>query len=105
MEQTPRPASHSLAETAAAYRTEREVAPHHKLSISLPRDLAEQVRAVAAESRMSVSGVIAAALRRSIDAGEQDRLDRALALDAEDNAEWASDALTLTAGAWADLEW
>lgn len=97
--------SHALAETAAKYGTEREAAAHTKLSISLPRDLVEQIRAAAAESDATVSGVIAAALRGSIATSEQQRLDRALALDAEDNASWANDALTLTARAWADLEW
>jgi hypothetical protein len=96
---------HALAETAAKYRTAREVAAHRKLSISLPPDLVEQIQAAAAESGSSVSGVIAAALRGSIATSEQQRLDRALALDAEDNVSWANDALTLTARAWADLEW
>ncbi len=47
----------------------------------------------------------AAALQRSIATSEQERLDQALALDAEDNASWANDALALTARAWADLRW
>jgi hypothetical protein len=97
--------SHALAETAATYGTERETAAHTKLSISLPRDLVEQIRVAAAESGSTVSGVIAAALRRSIATSEQGRLDRALELDAEDNASWANDALTLTARAWAELKW
>ena len=97
--------SHALAETAATYGTERETAAHTKLSISLPRELVEQIRVAAAESGSTVSGVIAAALRRSIATSEQGRLDQALALDAEDNASWANDALTLTARAWAELEW
>jgi hypothetical protein len=49
--------------------------------------------------------VIAAALRRSIAGVDQERLDRALELDAEDNAAWANDAMALTARAWADLTW
>ena len=105
MQQPPRVPSHALAETAATYGTERETPAHTKLSISLPRDLVEEIRAAAAESGSTVSGVIAAALRRSIATSDQERLDRALALDAEDNASWANDALTLTARAWADLEW
>jgi hypothetical protein len=93
-----------LSETAAAYRTETR-APHTKLSISLPTDLADELRAAAAESGLGVSAVVAAAVRQSIASSEQARLDRALDLDAEDNAAWANDALTLTARAWADLEW
>jgi Ribbon-helix-helix protein, copG family. len=93
-----------LAETAATYRTEARE-PHTKLSISLPTDLVAELRAAAAESGCGVSGVVAAAVRQSIAAGEQARLDRALELDADDNAAWAADALAMTARAWADLEW
>lgn len=93
-----------LAETAATYRTAARE-PHTKLSISLPTDLVRELRAAADESGLGVSGVVAAAVRQSIAAGEQARLDRALALDAEDNTAWAADALAMTARAWADLEW
>jgi hypothetical protein len=96
--------AHALSETAAAYRTESR-ASHTKLSISLPTDLVLELRAAAEESGLGVSGVVAAALRRAIAAAEQERLDRALELDSEDNAAWARDALALTARAWADLEW
>lgn len=93
-----------LAETAAAYRSTRPE-PHTKLSISLPTDLVEELRVAASESGLGVSGLVAAAVRQSIAAGEQARLDRALELDADDNAAWARDALAMTARAWADLEW
>lgn len=96
---------HALAETAAAYAEAGAGAAHAKVSISLPTELLTQVRQAAAESGVSVSGVIAAALRHSLSAVQQDRLDRALKLDSEDNAEWAKDALALTARAWAELEW
>lgn len=96
---------HALAETATTYGADPATTAHTKLSISLPYDLAEQVRLAAAESGVSVSGVIAAALRRSIAGVDQERLDRALELDADDNAAWANDALALTARAWADLTW
>lgn len=96
---------HALAETAAAYGADAPSVAHTKLSISLPVELVNQVRAAAAESGVSVSGIIAAALRRSIAGVDQERLDRALGLDAEDNEAWAADALALTARAWADLKW
>ena len=96
---------HALAETSAAYGVDRPSAGSVKLSISLPSELVEEVRAAAAESGLGVSGVIAAALRHSIATTDQARLDRALELDAEDNAARANDALALTARAWADLEW
>jgi hypothetical protein len=96
---------HALAETASTYAADSPSAAHTKLSISLPAELAEQVRVAAAEAGTSVSGVIAASLRRSIAGVDQERLDRALGLDAEDNAAWANDALALTARAWAELTW
>ena len=49
-----------------------------KLSISLPSDLVEVVRAVAAENGMTVSATIGASLRRVLADVEQERLDRAL---------------------------
>lgn len=101
----PRGTRHALSETAAAYGSDPSPSSHAKLSISLPSDLVEAVRTAAAESGMSVSGIVAAALRRSIAAVDQERLDRALALDAEDNEAWAADAMAVTARAWADLEW
>jgi hypothetical protein len=96
---------HALAETATTYGADPERAAHTKLSISLPSDLVEQVRFAAAESGVSVSGVIAAALRRSIAGVDQERLDRALELDSQDNQAWANDALEQTARAWAELKW
>lgn len=101
---TPTSPRHALAEVAATYRTDRS-ATHTKLSISLPAALVDELRAAATESGESISGLVAAAIRRSIDTAEQERLDRALALDAADNEAWARDALALTARAWADLEW
>lgn len=96
---------HALAETAAEYGADAGADAHGKISISLPTELIQQVRQAAAESGTSVSGVIAAALRHALSAVEQDRLDRALALDAEDNAEWANETLALSARAWAQLKW
>ena len=98
------PQGHRLSEAASTYRTESP-APHVKLSISLPRDLVDEVRRAADATGLGVSGVVAAALRHSMAVGEQASLDRALALDAEANEAWARDAFTLTARAWADLEW
>ena len=95
---------HALAETVAEYGTTAET-PYEKLSVSLPAELLQEVRQAARESGTSVSGVIAAALRQSLDRVEQDRLDQALAQDASDNEAWARDALALTARAWADLKW
>jgi Arc/MetJ-type ribon-helix-helix transcriptional regulator len=95
---------HALAETAVEYGASASVR-HTKLSISLPVELVEQVRVAATESGQSVSAVIAAALRQAIAVAQQERLERALGLDAEDNQRWAGDALELTARAWAELKW
>jgi len=95
---------HALAEAAATYGSS-PTGSHVKLSISLPAELIEQIRVAAADSGLGVSGVIAAAIRHSLATVEQARLDRALDLDAEDNAARARDALALTARAWADLKW
>lgn len=95
----------ALAETAATYGAASASVAHVKLSISLPAELAEEVRGAAAETGSSVSAVIAAALRSSIASSDQARLDRSLELDAEDNAAWATDVLAITARAWANIEW
>jgi Arc/MetJ-type ribon-helix-helix transcriptional regulator len=101
---TSREGRHALAETVAAYGTPAD-ARHEKLSVSLPAELLQEVRQAARESGTSVSGVIAAALRQSLDRVGQDRLDQALEKDASDNEAWARDSLALTARAWADLKW
>ena len=95
---------HALAQTTATYGS-GPATRHVKLSITLPEDLLEEVKAAAAESNTGVSAVIAAAVRRALAEAEQAQLDRALELDAEDNAAWANDALAMTARAWADLQW
>lgn len=97
--------THALAETAATYGAENTGSRHTKLSISLPADLVAELRAAAEASGLGVSGVVAAALRQSIAASKQLRLDRALDEDAEENERWANDALALTARAWANLKW
>jgi len=76
-----------------------------KLSVSLPADLADAVKAAAEASGSSVSATVAAAVRRALDAADQERLERALALDAADDDAWASASLAVTARQWKDLEW
>ena len=78
---------------------------HTKISISLPTELVEAARAAAAESGSTVSAVIAASLRRSIRDGEQTTIDRALELDADDNAAWADTYASVAAEMWDRLEW
>lgn len=97
--------AHPLAETTAVYGPDQSSARHVKLSVSLPADLVDELRAAAEEAGVGVSGVITAAVRESLAFAEQARLDRALALDSDDNEAWANAALAQTAQAWANLEW
>jgi hypothetical protein len=92
-------------ETVAAYASSATAGASTKLSISLPTDLVEVVRAAAAQSGMSVSATIAAALRRTLGDAEQARLDAALELDREENIAWAKAAGPIHAKLMSELEW
>jgi plasmid stability protein len=76
-----------------------------KLSISLPTDLVEVVRATAAGHGLSVSATIAAALRRTIGDAEQVALDAALAAQADENLEFARAYGPISAELLVKLEW
>ena len=75
----------AIAEAIAPYGADPSTGPHTKLSISLPTELVELVREVATLSGNSVSATVAAAIRRMLAEVEQESLDRALELDAEEN--------------------
>ena len=95
-----------LRESLAPYSTaDGPATTHTKLSISLPSDLVEIVKSAAAESGLSVSATIAAALRRTLEDAEQARLDAALELDAEENRTWAAASAETHARLVAELEW
>ena len=96
--------SRLLRESVAPYGREPD-GGHTKISISLPTDLVEAARAAAADSGSTVSAVIAASLRRSIRDAEQTAIDRAVELDAEDNASWSEAYASVTARMWEGLEW
>jgi hypothetical protein len=96
---------HALAETAAAYGAGALPASHTKLSITLPADLAEEVRTAAQESGSSVSGIIAAALRGAIAQADQERLDAAIDAQNEENLAWAAAFLPATSRLWSETEW
>jgi len=96
---------HALAETAAEYGASLVGAGHTKLSITLPSDLVEQVREAANASGSSVSGVIAAAIRSTIAQADQDRIDRALEAQNEENLAWSQSFLPSTARIWSEIEW
>ena len=95
----------AFAESVAANGSRGSIERHTKLSISLPADLVEVVRGAATDQGVSVSAVIAASLRRTIEEADQARLDRALELDAEENLAWANAYLPIAARLWSDLEW
>ena len=97
--------SHPLAETAASYAAAPTAAGHAKLSITLPSELAEQVRQAAEASGTSVSGVIAAALRSTISRADQDLIDQALDAQNDENLAWAEAFTDATARIWSQLEW
>ena len=94
-----------LAEAVIPYGADESTAAHTKLSISLPSDLVEIVREAAAESGLSVSATIGASIRRMLAEVEQESLDRALELDAEENLAWANAYLPIATKLWAELEW
>ena len=94
-----------LREAVAPYASSDPAAPFVKLSVSLPQDVVDVVRAAAAETGLSVSATIAAALRRTLVDAEQARLDAALALDAEENVAWATAIAPMAAELMAELEW
>ena len=73
----------SLREALEPYLTATEAGPYAKLSISVPEQLLATVKEVADETGTSVSGIVAASLRRLVDEVEQARLDAALEADRE----------------------
>lgn len=95
-----------LHEALAPYLSkESSSAGSKKLSVSLPKDLVELVRATAKESGLSVSATIAASLRRTLIISEQERLDAALRLDAEEDRGWAAATAETHAKLVDTLEW
>jgi hypothetical protein len=95
----------TASEALEPYLAPTEGGPYAKLSISLPERLLAVVREVADETGQSVSGVVAASLRRLVDEVEQARLDAALEADREENLAWARAAAPMDARLLADVEW
>ncbi len=94
-----------LRDAVARYAASDGPAAFVKLSVSLPADVVEVVRAAAAESGMSVSATIAAALRRTLEDAEQARLDAALEAQNEENLAFALAYEPIAAELLAKLEW
>ncbi len=95
----------SFREALEPYLAATETGPFAKLSISIPEQLLATVREVADEAGTSVSGVVAASLRRLRDEVEQAKLDAALEADREENLEWARAAAPMDAKLLEDVEW
>ncbi len=96
----------AFAEAVASYGADASGGgPHTKLSISLPSDLVDLVRGAAAEGGTSVSAMIGAALRRTLEEAEQARLDAAIEAQNEENLEWAMAYLPIAAKLWSEIEW
>ena len=95
----------AFAEAVGPYAADDPRGAHTKLSISLPTELVELVRAAAAQSGTSVSGMIAATLRKSLEDAEQARLDAAIEAQNEENLEWAKAYLPIAAALWSEIEW
>lgn len=94
-----------VAEAVTPYGADGSGAPHTKLSISLPSDLVAVIRQVAEQSGLTMSATIGACVRRTLAEVEQERLDRALELDADDSLAWATAQLPAVARLWESIEW
>lgn len=94
-----------LRDAVAPYAASDAPVAFVKISVSLPADVVEVVRAAAAESGLSVSATIAAALRRTLGDAEQARLDAALEMDREENLAWARAYAPAAAKLLSELEW
>ncbi len=97
--------SKAFAETIGPYGADDSRSAHTKLSISLPSDLVELVRDAAAQAGLTVSAAIGASLRRTLEEADQERLDRAIDAQNEENLDWAKAYLPVTTALWNDVEW
>jgi plasmid stability protein len=94
-----------LSERLAEYGGREPQVPHSKLSISLPNDVVEALRLAAAETGMSLSATVAAALRTAIEDAEQAELDAAIDAQNDENLELANTYLPVVERLWERLEW
>lgn len=97
--------SKAVAEALAPYGPDSARVPHTKLSISLPVALLEEVREAAAASGLTLSGAIAASLRKTLADAEQANLDAAIEAQNEENLQWARAYMPIAAKLWSESEW
>lgn len=95
----------AFAEAVAPYGPAETPAPYTKLSISLPAELVELVRGAAAARGESVSAMIGAAIRRTLEEVEQARLDAAIEAQNAENLEWARAYLPSAPKLPRDVQW
>lgn len=94
-----------LAERLAEYGGRESRVGHSKLSITLPNDVVEALRAAATETGLSLSATVAAALRTAIEDAEQAELDAAIDAQNDENVELANTYLPVVERLWERLEW
>ena len=95
----------TFAETVAAYAARRARGLTQKCRSACRQSWSEVVRRSTESTGLSFSAVVASALRQFAETVEQESLDRALELDAEENLAWANAFLPITAKLWSELEW
>lgn len=76
-----------------------------KLSVSLPEELVEFVEQRAGRHGVAFSTELAAIVRRELDAETKERVEAALALDAEDNLRFTHGSAHMAAETLRSLEW
>jgi plasmid stability protein len=94
-----------LAERLAEYGSTEPRVAHSKLSISLPNDVVDALRAAATETGLSLSATVAAALRTAIEDAEQAEIDAAIEAQNDENLELATAYLPVAERLWKRLEW
>ena len=95
----------AFRESVEPYLTADQERGVTKLSISLPTDLVDLLRASAAETGSSVSATVAAAIRRAVADAEQERLQAAIVAQNEENLEFSRAYESLAADLFAKIEW
>ena len=95
----------AFRESVEPYLTTDQERGVTKLSISLPTDLVDLLRASAAETGSSVSATVAAAIRRAVADAEQERLQAAIVAQNEENLEFSRAYESVATGLFAKLEW
>ncbi len=95
----------AFAERLATYEPSEGRVPHTKLSISLPSDVVDALRAASERTGLTLSATVAAAIRHAIEAAEQAELDAAIEAQNEENEALANAYLPVAQQLWERIEW